>query len=337
MKYPALLVVSGDDGFHRNKYLSSLRETAHSNGLSVSDFSDFASLRSAMSGSGFFRPQSLLVLSSTKDLDVEFLSKHYQHLPVKNTVVIDCQGPVRKNSNIKSLLKKLNKKHHKKFILPPIYKMDGFCSDFARTTLRSMGVSISDALLTKLISVVGYDLGVIQFECLKLQHLLEYEGQSEVLPRHLKGSIAQITQANLSPLVDAIAAKNPRGFVFSLTLIQRTYGEDCLMLLCNFLLPNFEKWLVVASGLQSGMSLKEIAEMSNLHHFYVKTKIMRPAKKWGISGVVQLITALSEVEKSVLLGSTDPWSKFVSNFLLLLGEGVLNTSLIETEILEPLL
>jgi DNA polymerase III delta subunit len=262
---------------------------------------------SLCNSSVFLSSPTLVVADATKGVDVDLVAEHYKS-QTTTFLVLYYEGNPRAGSDFAKLAKKLPAGRHWNFRLESKFKRAGAAADFAiKEAKESYGKTLPYSLAQALVTRVGEDHGVLYYEIKKVCFFADGE---EITPKHLSQTMAQVAEAAVFPVVDALSSKDHKKLLRVLSRIRTTHRIDPTMKVCGLLRKTVLKWLCAANLSSKGLSIKDSAEITGDNLWYFQNKIIPVSRLWGQRNLIKLIDALAKSERGVLRGELDPWTAF---------------------------
>lgn len=315
--HPPVLIVHGEHAFLRRRFVRNLLEEQAKDGWRIEILdaakSKFA-VGDALDGAEMFGGRVLLVVENPEKGDLDLYLKHNTLKSPDIVLLLHMDSDPKGNTRFGKFVE-TNKKQAKGFPLPSQWDMAEAASKFAVAESIRLGRPMEPRLATELVSRVGSDLGILSFELQKMALLAQAEGVPAIGPQQVKGAMAELAEADLGPIVDALASRNRKSLAQTLSRVYRTSKDDPTIRVCRFLAPTVTKWLQAASLLDR--KPEDAATELGMNLWFYKNKVLPPAYKWGRSGVIRLVHALAESERGVLDGQLEPWTAMMVKLLML--------------------
>lgn len=309
MAWPPVLIVTGNEGFLRRRFVSEVLETMRGEGRAV-DYADAkvrGSISSILDGGAFLSTKTVIVVSNPDKADPEFLDSHYA--TGDSTYVLLCvlNGNPDGRTEFGKIVKKLDRVH-RAFPAPTNWKAEEVAVSFCIEEAKRFGKNLNKRSAQALVSVIGSDLGILHFEVLKAVTLAESHGSSDIETSHIKGAIAPIAEADVFPAIRALEEKDLKRVLHKLSRIKVTSKTDPTIKVCRIMGATVTKWLVAATLDEDGFPPKEAASMADVKNaWYYENKVLPPARLWGREGLLRIARALALSERAVFAGHTNPW------------------------------
>jgi DNA polymerase III delta subunit len=308
---PPVVIVSGQEVYLRRRQIRKAVVAANNDGWRVEYLrgEDRAQLsRVLASGSVLFKGRTLAVITNPDKLDPKTIIKHGERKKAKVTLVLHCEGDVKKRGNLAKIVEGIPKKHHIVFKSPAQYKRDDFCIGHLVKDAREVyGLRLQEKTAKALVNAAGTNLGILAFELQKAAMFAKADGAEELTPGHLSKTLSRLTEAGAIPVVDALAARDEARLVRSMSSVRKTHTGDPTLKVCALLSRNVIQWLHAVCLVSQNAGEQEIAQRIGLHPWICKTKVVPPAKNWGLGNLKGLLTALAKIERAVKSGHVAPW------------------------------
>jgi len=305
-----VLIVSGAEGFLRRRFVSNLLEECLKEGWTVDsiDGRDATALESILSGGVFLNDHNMVLVTHPEKLDPERIEAHHAAGDSTFVLLLHCEGDPDSRTKFGKLVKKLEKQH-RIFASPKPWEADGVAVDFVLKEVGRFGKTMARSEAQSLVAVVGSDLGVLHFELLKAATLADARGSEVITKDHLKGSLAALLEADVQPVIRALEGRNLAKVIKGLERIRVTTKSDPTMMICRILGSTLLKWLGAANLDARGIDPKEAASLLGVNNaWFYQNQILPPALSWKQPGLIRLVQALAQTERSLLGGHADPWS-----------------------------
>lgn len=187
-----------------------------------------------------------------------------------------------------------------KHSLPPPFKRDEHCLDFARIEARTQGfVGLSEKLLVPLVVSCGADKGLLSMELWKLLRV----GGKDPSPEDLRKSALGPLQGDVWGLLEALGRKDTSRVFRALKILGR---EANVFRMLPLLGKQVSQWLVASHLLGKGEGSR-IPQVLDLHPFVVKKSVLPSASKWSERALVALLRDLAQVGTKARQGIVSPW------------------------------
>lgn len=328
-----LLVLAGDDEYHRRKKLRQLIVALEKDGWKTVEIfvgedpgSAAVEVQHRM-GSGilFTEKKFLIVHCERQGWNLKNVTKSekrgwqkleevlwgfYEDPKDEVSILIHIpKNPVSKKGDkaLVDVLKKLPDKFQMVFKLPKFYKIPEAAAELCVREAEERGKTLPLKLAQILVEVSGTDFGFLSNEVLKVCQMADSMGDKTITKKHLAGSLTQLDEVSMDPFIEAVGLAYPKKVARYLKWIENTHSGDPTMKVSLFLASSVTKWLVAANLYESGISPDEAAGDMDQHPYYFKKKILPPAKRWGEENLSLLLQDLARAERSILQGAISPW------------------------------
>jgi DNA polymerase III delta subunit len=302
-KSKKILLLTGDDLFHKARCKNNLLATFHKEGweiLQKPSLQEIQGFRNSL-----FPINVLFYLENLEDKVVQII-KEFQEDNIRFIIYLDNL----KTSNAKEI-QKISRQ--KEFNLPNFFQLEEFARSFVKTEAKEQGLEIDDLNSELLVKTIGTDLGVLYYEILKLK----YFGASKVTPEDLKMTLSSIRDIPISGLLEALSKKDPKMILRYLHKME-SQKEDQTIQVCRFLYPTILKWIQILDLRNRNESEEGIAQILGVNIWYLKNKLIPSTKNWTLGEAKSLFKVLVESERILLSGSCNPWGSFVCELLKLI-------------------
>lgn len=305
----SVIVVAGNDPFLRQRFVREIIRTKSKQGWVVqyADAAVSGELERALVSGMFVVAETMIVVSNPSKANLEILKSHAEDKEASKVLVLVNEGKVRKNTKFGKWAAS-DPSRFKEFLVPDKeYKLEDYAIAFTRADAKRLKHKISETLARAIVRRAGTDLGVLHFELVKAGVVAELEGSKEILPEHVKGTLARLTEASIIPVSDALGARDAKRLIRALDHVKMTTKNDPVIHLCRFLWASVKWWIGAAWCIDKGMNHKEAATHLGLNPWRYSNFIAPPANRWGYSDLVALGHVLAISERAVLQGRISPW------------------------------
>jgi len=316
---PPVVVVSGNEVYLRRRQVRKAIIAANADGWRVEHLTgeDPAHLRRVLaSGSIFFKGRTLAIVCDPQKLDPQLIISHANRKNSKVTLILHCEGLLRKTGNLRKIVEGIPKKYHIAFQSPAQYKRDEFCMGHVVKDAREVyGLRLQEKTAKALINAAGTNLGILAFELQKAAMLAKVDGDVEVTSSHIGKTLSRLTETGAIPVVDALAARDEARLVRALASVRRTHTGDPTLKVVALISRNVVQWIQAVCLVNQKAGEQEIAQRIGLHPWICKTKVVPPARNWGLKNLKSLLTALARVERAVKSGQVAPWVQLETSLI----------------------
>jgi hypothetical protein len=256
-----IYAVSGSQGFLRRRQILVITREQAGNGWRI-DHIDGAikgELRAALSQGGvFFTDQILVVVRNPEKADLKLYEKHLSVVDPDIVLLLNYDGDPKGNTKFGKFLKNLGK-YHQAFPVPEktwdAEKVAvAFCTQEAK---KQYDKKMTEILAGALVGRLGVDLGVLSFEIWKMAILSDLDKSDEITNIHARQGIAVITEAGISPVVDALAVRQTRRLFKLLNRVKQTSKKDPTMGVCRLIGKQAVQWLAAADLRDRGIPVAD--------------------------------------------------------------------------------
>lgn len=315
MSEPPLLLVSGGDEYRKRRFIRGLVTKKQQDGWTVYPLVGTAhgELDQVLSTTGVLFPgNALCVVTTPEKLPLNIVKAHSLDTDpcVVLLLVYDTDKP---SGPIADLVPKTATKS---FTLPAFYKLEDSAVEFAREEAKSRGVSLEHTLALALVKKVGTDYGFLAFEVEKAARLATAQGVKTLGPEIFKGTIAPLSEADGSGILDALGVGNKARLATELSRYKASKGGDPTVELCGRVLtPTALRWFQAAHMSANGVSPQGAAGRLGANPWYWEHKVLPPARALGVVGCKNLLSVISKSQTAVFSGWVNPWGVLESGLL----------------------
>jgi len=306
-------IISGNEPFLRRRFLEGYLGAMQEQGYSV-EYADAGvpgQVGQAMDGGMFMNEsQTLVVVSNPDKGDLDMYTAHSKEKKPETVLVLYYEGKPKGNTKWGKFTKGLNKAH-RSFERPKDWDLPAYATKFVAEEVQEFGKRFENPSLPgAIVERVGSDLGTLHYELLKMAVLAEGD---VITVGHVKGALAELSEASFDPVANALAARNRKKLVRALSRIKSTSRTDPTMGLCRILGGRAMQWFQAAN--LSELPPAAAAEELGINPWHFKTNILPVAKHWGQRDLIKLIKALAVSERAVLSGHISPWVGLTARLL----------------------
>lgn len=309
--FPPLLIVSGSEELLRRRFVKQMRATQKAAGWTVEDVDgkNKSAVMDALEGDMFIETRTLAIVQSPHKVSLDLLEQHSKDTHYLTTLLLHIEGEPDKRTKFGKFVAGMSSVH-KAFPKPKEWDAPKVATSFVVEELQRYGKTIPVKLSAALVHRVGSDLGLLSFECLKIATLVDGD---VVESHHVKGAMAQISEAAYGPLLEALAARHKANLSRALRRIEATSKADPTMRVCRFLATTVHRWLQAAylDNLPPAVAAQELG----MNSWYFENKVLPSAKRWGKRGTTRMIHDIAAAERAVLNGAVDPWTVLSARLL----------------------
>lgn len=303
-----ILIASGNQHSLRNRFVKTIVDAKGKEGWSIHHASVWGDVDAALAG-GMFLDESalsktLIVVSEPHKIDVG----RFEEYKDKATLLLHYEGKVNATTKFGKLVTKL-KGNHKSFnASDKPWEAVPAAVEFVVEEVKSYNLVIEDQLASAIVKRVGADFGVLIFEIQKYAAVAALEGSPRITAAHVKGALAELLEADVGPLLEAMKARNVKALLRHCARIRLSAAQDPTMKVVRILASQVITWFkaVCFEHMPPNVAAQELG----LNAWYFKHQVLPPAKAWGRERLISLIKALAECERAVLSGYKAPWIYF---------------------------
>ena len=324
MSNPGLFILSGPEGLLRRRWLQANVENKRKHGWNIEyvDAREKGQLMTALVGDVLFAEatKTLVIVEHPEKGD---LSLYEERAALKNpdvALLLHIEGSPRGNTKFGKLVKKL-KKLRKDFPSPKQWDAEGVAAQFFVDEIERLGKEVPLNLAAALVTRVGADLGVLAFEALKIATLADVEGCEKVTAQHIKEGMAEIADAAVSPILDALKKRSAPGMARGLTRYRKNAKGDPTIGICRLLGDLALKWFCAKDLKERGVPAKDAAARMGANLWYYENKLLPECLRWNRLDLIRLVRALAEGERALLSGHQQPWLGLTASLLFLCPRG----------------
>jgi DNA polymerase III delta subunit len=318
---PGVLIVTGDEEFLCRRTVQDIVSTKGAEGWKIerADGAVAGQLDAVLDGSGFVllssAPRVLVVVENPDKIDPQTYKDHLAD-PGLTTLLLHYDGIPAATSRFGKFVAE-QKAIHKECKAPKRWEAEAFASDFVVKEAKRQGLSLEPALAGAVVERAGSDLGVLSFEVLKFKMLAQATGVTDVTPDLVGQSLAQLTEAEVQPVVEAVSQRNVRRLCQVLDRLYRTSKSDSTVMVCRVLGSAVMQWISIVDLRTKGKSPDESAALLGVHPWVYKNKLLPQASGWNLRELTGLLQALACSERAVFSGAVHPWQGLVGRLVSL--------------------
>lgn len=295
----SLLVIQGDDTFLRRRAVTKQTKALRDLVILDAETPGFREQLDTTCSQTMFTGNPVFIHVR----GVKEVSPLYEDVPEDVNLLLEIEGRPKSNTKLAKWLEKLPKNTVLDYSLPEkSWDLGPRAESFLKQELT--GLTISDEIITAIVTKVGTDLGVLSFEALKIRALMLSYGETTVSVRHLKGVLVGMLEASIEPIVNAVGAKDRAALVRALRRVYEGAPADPTIGICYFMFKSALKWLKV---LQVRNEPEDVAaQKTGLHPWIYRTKVAPQARLLGKKRVRAILTVLAQTERKVKSGEISP-------------------------------
>jgi DNA polymerase III delta subunit len=310
---PPVVILSGNEEFLRVRELREAVSVADVNGRSVEYVTgaDSEEISRIISSNGvFFQEDVLIVVEDPETIDPKVVLHHHEHGDGSVCILLYAEGAIKAKSNLAKVAAELPPKLVARFEKPKPWEEVEAARSFCVAEAARKNMIMPHPIAGALVQNAGTDLGVLSFEIMKLELLLQPRGGGEISVNDLRSVIAAFTELGPKPVIEALETRDTRAAGVALANMRRTHAGDltgATMQLCAFTGHAATSWLHVASLLKTGSSPEEISSRVGQHVFVLRKTSIPAAKRWGEGRLISLLKSVARVQRAVKGGHIHPW------------------------------
>lgn len=325
-----IAAITGGQDLFRRRALQATIQTQEKGGWRIEhvEGSKTSDLRACLSaGGGFFENNHVLVVVENPDkADLSIFEQHLAEGDPDVMLLLYYPKDPKKTSKFGKFLTKLGRFHRDYPELTKSWEAEEAAVKFCVEEARRHEKVLDPTHATLIVERAGSNLGVLSFEILKMSLLANVEGSSTLTPQIIGGGLAQLMEASLKPLIEALAVKNKAKLCKVLTRIQKTSKEDPTLKVCRWLGYSALEWLSAIDLRDKGVTADEAAVRLNLNPYYYKNHVLSKIRSWKMPEISSLVRALAESERAVFNGYLNPWVGLEARLLQVLEGQVIGHS-----------
>jgi DNA polymerase III delta subunit len=300
-------MVSGSQTVLRLRWLRSYVQQSEKNGISVEwvDAENPGELESAIDGNPFMdEGKKLVVVENPHKGDLELYKAHQKATDADAMLLLHYDGDPKGNTKFGKWAKELGKAHGS-FPKPSDWKAPEEAAEFAVEEAKLHGKTLEPNMAVALVRLVGADFGVVAFEILKMSVLADSRGSKVIGKDEIRDGRAELTQADVGPIIEALRRRQKQGLLKALTRIKERSKDDPTMYVARTVGAEALRWLQAAS--LDALPPKQAAQQLGINPWFFENKVLPVAKAWGVPRLTKLIKALAQAERGVFDGHISPW------------------------------
>ncbi len=312
---PPILILSGEVHLLRRRRLSAIKSGSLVNGWSVDGINAEApgALDGALGGSVLFGDgHTLVVVGSPHKADLDVLKAHAAEKDPDTTLLLHVEGKVDARTKFGKWCK-TQSAVWEDYAQPASFKRVDEAVDFVIGEAKLNGVTIERKLAHHLVTKNTDDLGILSFEILKIATLARLDGSTSIEVAHLAGGMAALSEAEVTPISDALARKDASALLRALQRHKETTKGDPTIRTTRFLSASVLRWMTAAH--LTNLPEAEAAQELGVSPWVYKNFVAPPAQRWGAKGTRNLVKQLAASERALLNGCVSPWLVLCSRLL----------------------
>lgn len=316
---PNILIVTGDDGFHRRRLVKDIVAAKIADGWRAdqADGEVPAQLDAALGSGGMFLQETvrtLIVVENPEKIPPEVYKEHFEDKGAPAVLLLHYDGNPKGNTKFGKYVV-TQKKNHRECKQPAKWDIPAACATFCVEEAKRYGLTLDAVLAEKIVELAGADLGVLSFEIRKLAMFADADGAKTITMQSVPQSLAVILEAQMQPVIEAISARDPKRLSRTLNRLHKTTKQDMTIPLCRVLGPTTLRWYSAVDLRDSGKDAGEGALLLGMNTWYYKNKYLPQMNGWARRDLLGLIRALAVSERKALSGVVNPWVGLVGRLL----------------------
>ena len=313
---PPVICLSGSDEYLREREVQRALKGARMTGRSVgrADGAFPGQLSSLLAGSVFFSEPQLIVVTNPEKLDPEFILEHFSAADNTVSLLLHVRGALSGNLKLAKTLKK-GKITHGVFTAPKPWEAETSAVDFCLAEAKTQGKDLATPMAAALVKLSGTEKGILAYEVWKLCVRADADGSSAITPQYLKGLVSSVSESSVFPVVDAVGERNSKTLLKRLRSLDLTSPGDKTMFVCAILTSNILTWIQGLALTSQGFDPNTASQMMGMNSFRFNKSVLPPARRWGETGLLNLLGEVASVERAVKSGCLDPWIMLQSRLL----------------------
>lgn len=315
VKMPSVFAVTGGQEFLRRRFLQGVIKSEVASGwkLDKADAAVPSELQDALDQSGsifdYDDHKTLIVVSNPNKADLDLLKEHAK-VPGQDTVLLlDSPGEPDGRTKYGQFIKTLGKAAHSNFPKPAMWDEVDVAVQFCIAEAKNPGgKTLEPNLAGQLVRKIGTDLGFLSFEIQKMVMLANEDKSTVLTAEHIKGGMAPMAGAILTPLMDALTVRSKPAIFRSLAQIRKASKDDPTIRIIAFMWSTVSKWLAISDLVEQGVGVDDGAARLKLNPWYYRNKLIPQVQYWPRSDVISLVKVLAGAERALLNGGINPWT-----------------------------
>jgi len=318
----SVYAITGTQDLLRRRHVQKIVREQEKNGWRIDrvDGTRPHDVRNALFQGGFIiRDQALVIIEKPEKAPLDALEAHAQSGDKQVVALLDYEGNPKKNTKFGKFVLGLGKAHANFPAPEKSWEFMDVAVDFCIKEAKEYGKELKPDLARVFISRVGYDLGILAFELLKITTLAEIGGSKEIKPDHIGKGMAAIAEAAVEPLTDALASRNRKKIIQVLERLKRSHKGDPTIRITKYIQSSVFKWLGVAVMQERGLSPRHAAAELGLNPWVYEKCLLAQVSRWDSADLRRLIEVLALSRRAVLNGHLRPWTEFTARLLHVCG------------------
>lgn len=310
---PSVFAVTGGQELLRRRFLQGVIKSWIADGwkLDKADGAVPGELQEVLSQGGsifdYDEHKTLILVSNPTKADLDTLKEHAK-IPGQDIILLlDSPGEPDGRTKYGQFIKTLGKTAHSNHPKPALWDEVEVAVQFCIAEAKSHGKTLDPSLSAGLVRKIGTDLGFLAFEIQKMV-MLANEDKSDVLTAdHVKGGMAPMAGAIMTPLMDALTVRSKPAIFRSLAQIRKASKDDPTIRITSFMWSTVSKWLAISDLVEQGVGADDGAARLKLNPWYYRNKLLPQVQNWPRLDVIKLVKVLAGAERALLNGGVNPW------------------------------
>ncbi|WP_084019390.1 DNA polymerase III subunit delta [Desulfuribacillus alkaliarsenatis] len=229
--------------------------------------------------------------SGKQSHDLEGLLKFIDNPPDFSTVIL------KTNLDKLDKRKKITKQLEKNKAIISFEKLQGkLLEDWVTKKLESMGCSIEQEALNKLVLSTGSNITILSKE---IEKLCLYIGQGKITAEHVILLVPRSLEQNLFSFVDKLAKRDiEQGLQIIYDLLK---NKESPILILFFITKKFRTMLLAKELADKGYSPQQIASQVGQHPYAVKISLEQ-ARAFSYTQIRKIIISLAQADEQIKTG-----------------------------------
>lgn len=309
---PPVVLVGGTEEFLVRRELKNAILSAHKSGIRTEFATSDSEAVDILTGAATFG-DTCLVHIDAKEVSEQTVQEVLENPVEKVCLLIHCPYEVnpKKFPFIKLLHGAYIREHKRPEKRAGVEKLALRFIMFECGNILGNKTAISEGLAKAIVRVVGTDLGVLSFECLKFCMLAKSQNRNTIEKDDVVSLLKQGDSLDLDSMRQALKNKDVKGLALSLFRIRKKSTSDPSMLLLRGRGGPADlafNWLLVKKLQKARKSLAEISSRSGISEWILKKDYVPTLKNWEEKKIEKLLFDLSECDRGILLGCPSPWT-----------------------------
>ena len=242
-------------------------------------------------------PARIVIVDDAHKLKGDKALKQYisDKSPLNNDTVLVALARSEKCPSVWATAAKKGKltEHRKLKTYEPNNEVVAWIKDEAqKRTKLSLGAGVAEALF----QVVGNNLHRLASEMRKLQVLT---GTDVVTLQDLARIILPSVHVEPYQVAEAALTKDRRLAMNNLSTVYRTMGDDANVPVCNALMRQVERYIVIKALLERGDAENDIAASIGMNPWVVKEKVLPQVRKHQLPDLIRAMSRLCQLDVDV--------------------------------------